>query len=180
MASPGTPGDPHRWLDLEAVRVFLPRLAGSLCELDPAGAEGYRARAAALADSLDAFDRRARAALADCPEIPFALTHPAFRALLERFGRRPVGILQPDPEGEARPRTLGETARALAAEGGGVIFTEPQLAGRTARALAGDTGARVAVLDPLGGEGIPGRSTYLGLLAFNLAAAVEAFCEPGP
>ena len=49
------------------------------------------------------------------------------------------------------------------------ILVEPQLSTAAAQALARETGAKVAMLDYLGGRGIPGRDSYVALMRYNVA-----------
>ncbi len=165
--------DPHRWLDLDLVRAFLPVLAESLAARDPEGASGYRTRAGAALDSLAAFDRETRALLDPVRGVPFAILHPAFAAFARRYGLDLVAVLQPQAEGEALPRSLGDVTRELRRTGAFVVFAEPQLSRRLADAAAGEIEGRVAMLDPLGGAGVPGRDTYLGLLRWNARSLAE-------
>jgi zinc transport system substrate-binding protein len=165
--------DPHLWLDLDIVKDFVPRLSSQLSQLDPDGAAVYRGRTAAFLDSLDVLDGEARALLEPVTRVPFAMLHPAFEALVHRYGLDLVAILVQHPEAEALPQSLGEAAFRLHQSGARVIFTEPQLPARTAEALAADLGAKTALLDPLGGPGSPGRETYLDLLRWNIRQLAE-------
>lgn len=170
MARPGDAGsrDPHLWLDLDVVTAFLPRLAERMAAVDPDSAAAYRRRARAALDSLAVFDERAKGLAAPVAGVPFALLHNAFQSLVTRYGLDCVAVLERNPEGEASPRHLGESASAMRAAGVRCIFAEPQLGQRTARAMASDMGATVALLDPLGGPDLRGRNTYLNLLRWNL------------
>jgi zinc transport system substrate-binding protein len=161
--------DPHLWLDMDVVRAFLPKLAERLGELDPPAAPTFIERSRAVLDSLEAFDDGARRILSPKARVPFALLHPAFETFVRRYGMNLVAVLVQRPEEEPLPRTLGASIEALRAAGAPVVFSEPQLAGRVAEAVAADLGARVALLDPQGGPGIPGRETYFDLLRWNVA-----------
>ena len=165
--------DPHLWLDLDVVKAFVPRLSDQLSKLDPDGAETYRARAAALIDSLDAMDQAAHTQLESKKSVPFALLHPAFETFVRRYGLNMVAVLETHPEAEALPQDLGDAAMRLKQSAAKVIFIEPQLSGRTAEALAADLGAKTALLDPLGGSESPGRETYLDLLRWNVRQLAE-------
>jgi ABC-type Zn uptake system ZnuABC Zn-binding protein ZnuA len=165
--------DPHLWLDLDAVSAFVPRLADRLIALDPEGEAGYRHRSEAFLDSLAALDREARAWTSPVSGVPFALLHPAFLVLVERYGLNCVAVLHRHPEGETSPRRLGETTRRLRASAARWIFAEPQLGRAIAEAVASDIGARIALLDPLGGPSAEGREDYLALVRWNLRQLVE-------
>ncbi len=172
--------DPHLWLNLDVVEAFLPVLAESLAAVDPEGAPGFRARAAAAVDSLRAFDASTRALLEPVRGVPFAILHPAFENFVRRYGLDLVAVLQLHVEGEIAPRTLGRITRALEESGATVVFAEPQLSRRMAEATALEIGGRVAVLDPLGGPDVPGRDTYLGLLRWNARSLAENLGRAAP
>ncbi len=172
--APDPARDPHLWLDLEAVRAFLPLLGERLAEADPAGAAAYRARAAAALDSLSAFDAWARTELEGLREVPFALLHSAFEGFCRRYGLSVVGILMLHPEGEALPRSLGDVARELEASHALVVFAEPQHPQRLAESVAEEIGGVVGMVDPQGGPDLPGRDSYFGLLRWNTRSLVES------
>ena len=52
------------------------------------------------------------------------------------------------------------------------VVTEPTVA--LAERIAEESGAEVMIIDPLGGEGVPGRESYLELMRFNLSVFKEA------
>jgi zinc transport system substrate-binding protein len=173
LARPGDDArDPHLWLDLDVVTAFLPRLAERMAAVDPDSAAAYRRRARNALDSLAVFDEQAKRRLAPVANVPFALLHPAFQALVTRYGMDCVAVLERNPEGETAPRRLGDASTAMTRAGVRCIFAEPQLGKRTAQAMVQDTGAAMALLDPLGGPDLPGRDTYLNLLRWNVAQLV--------
>jgi ABC-type Zn uptake system ZnuABC Zn-binding protein ZnuA len=56
----------------------------------------------------------------------------------------------------------------------GAILVEPQFSQNLATAIAAETGIKVLTVDPLGGENLPDRDTYQGLMRFNLKVFREA------
>jgi zinc transport system substrate-binding protein len=165
--------DPHLWLDLDVVREFVPRLAGELAAVDSAGADLYLARSRAFLDTLRAIDEDAARILSPVAGVPFAINHAAFDSFVRRYGLNLVAVLEKNPEGEALPQSLGDTALRLKQQGARVLFAEPQLSPRTANALAVDLHAKVALLDPQGGPYSPGRETYFDLLRWNVRQLAE-------
>jgi ABC-type Zn2+ transport system substrate-binding protein/surface adhesin len=144
-----------------------------LARNDPDAASIYLERAGNFMKRLEEFDHQARVELTPHTEAAFALHHPAFVPYVERYGLNLVAVLQVHPEGEAEPRTLGEVTRKMRAAGARVVFSEPQLGTRLAESVAVDLDARLAMLDGLGGEGMEGRETYIGLLRWNLGQLME-------
>ena len=58
-----------------------------------------------------------------------------------------------------------------------VVAAEPQLSTALAETIAQETGGTVVLLDPLGGEGVPQRDSYLDLMRYNTAVLRDAFNE---
>jgi zinc transport system substrate-binding protein len=170
--------DPHLWLDLDAVRAFLPVLAESLAAHDPADEEGYRARARTALDSLDVFDAWAREQLDPVRTVPFAILHPAFENFVRHCGLNLVAVLQYQAEGEALPRTLGDITAAMRAAQAKIVFAEPHLSPKVAETMAHEIGGRVGLLDPLGLWNDRRRGGYLDLLRWNVHSLVENLSEP--
>ncbi len=176
--APEADRDPHLWLDLDAVRAFLPVLAESLAAHDPADEVGYRARAKAALDSLDAFDAWAGEKLAPVRTVPFAILHPAFEDFVRHYGLNLVAVLQYQAEGEALPRTLGEITGAMRAAHAKIVFAESHLSPKVAETMAHEIGGRVGILDPLGLWNDRREGDYLDLLRRNVSSLVENLSEP--
>lgn len=173
-AGPGS-GDPHVWLDPIRVRDgILPPIADLLEELLPDRRAEIRARADAVADSLTELDAWIRESLAGAPQRSFLATHEAWGYFAERYGLSSLGSLYEAPGHEPSARGLAALVDAARAAGLQAVLAEPQLAESAAQALAGEVGARVVVVDPLGGPGLPGREGYLELMRFNARAFGQA------
>jgi ABC-type Zn uptake system ZnuABC Zn-binding protein ZnuA len=180
-AGPGEPGvgDPHVWLDPLRVRDrILPALTGFLAGLFPGEADGVRARAAALSDSLTALDAEIRALLDDVPERRFVATHDAWGYFAEAYGLDPLGSIYERPGQEPSARGLARLVETAREAGVTTILAEPQLASTAAEALADELDVEVRVVDPLGGPGVEGREDYFQMMRFNARAFREALGGP--
>ena len=60
-ASSAPDADPHAWQSVANAKVYVANIRDALAAADPAGAEAYRANAAAYLAKLDALDREVRA-----------------------------------------------------------------------------------------------------------------------
>lgn len=159
--------EPHWWLSpVLAERALLP-IADQLAVLDPAGAAGYRARAARTAESLEHLDGVVAKMLAPARGRPFVAAHNAWGHFSLRYGLVPLGSLEPVPGREPSPRELATLITSARRAGLRVVFTEPQFPAAAARVVARETGLDVAMVDPIGG--LPGRETYETLLRFDAA-----------
>jgi ABC-type Zn uptake system ZnuABC Zn-binding protein ZnuA len=54
------------------------------------------------------------------------------------------------------------------------IFAEPQLNPKVAEVIAKEANVRMLILDPMGGPKLPGRSSYIDLMNYNLNVFQEA------
>ena len=169
--------DPHMWLDPVRARGMVERIAGAFSAADPAGRDAYARRAAAYLRELEALDAEFRAALAPHRGRPVVTYHGAFGYLLDRYDLRLAAVIEPFPGKEPTPKYLQAVVQTLRRLGQRVVFAEPQLSAKPAQVIAREVGGRVAILDPLGGPGAPGRETYLDLMRWNLKRMKEAFGE---
>lgn len=161
----------HVWLDPRTMAAALPDLAEALATVDPAHAEGYRARAAALAEELAALDAELAARLAPLAGVPFVPFHDAWPYFAARYGLDLVVEIEPFPGREPSPAYLAMALRLIRDSGARAVFSEPQLNRRSAEVVAAEAGVALFELDPLGG--VPGRDGYVELMRWNADALLE-------
>jgi len=106
-------GDPHIQTDPRNIARVATALAARLAEVDPANADGYRAR-------YQAFDARWRAAIARWEQqaaplkgVPIVVQHKAFTYLIAWLGLREVATLEPKPGVEPTTASLSEVLALL-------------------------------------------------------------------
>jgi zinc transport system substrate-binding protein len=164
--------DPHWWLSPRLAARALSPLAERFASLDPAGAEGYRARARQAAAGLAALDAEVAAVLAPVKGRPVVSAHNAWTYFLADYGLVNAGSIEPVPGREPSPRELRAIIDTARSQGLSALFTEPQFSPSVAKVVAGDAGVRVALVDPIGG--VPGRRDYADLMRFNARSFREA------
>lgn len=168
-------GNPHIWLDPVIVRDHIvPRVAGELASIDPSNATAYRDRALEFQARLTDLDGEIRAEIETWRLRSFIAFHPAWTYFAARYGLREAGIIRETPEREPTPENILRIIRAVEKEGIGTIFAEIQFPPAIAEAIASETGTVTAFLDPLGGDGLPGRGDYPGLIRYNLGVMSRA------
>lgn len=161
--------DPHFWLDPTRVPPVADAVADALTEIDPEGADTYRANAEALAERLTALDAELTSGLATCERRVFVTSHDAFGYLAARYDLEQVGISGVDPETEPSPARLREVGDLVRSEGVTTVFFETLASPKVAQTLAADLGVETAVLDPL--EGLQDDSAdYFSVSRDNLDA----------
>lgn len=171
---PGT-GNPHVWLDPILVRdTLLPRMLNALEGVAPDSAAAMRRRAVVVADSLTALDAQIRTILSGIESRDFVASHAAWDYFAARYGLVEVGVLHPSPGQELGARELAglvNDARRLHVAG---VIAEPQLGEAGVKALAAELKLPVAIADPLGATGLPGRDSYFDLMRYNAHAFARA------
>ncbi|MBD7918162.1 zinc ABC transporter substrate-binding protein [Cellulomonas sp. Sa3CUA2] len=161
--------DPHFWLDPTRLAAVADDVAAALSEIDPDGADVYRANADALTARLTALDEAYTAGLATCERRVVVTSHEAFGYLADRYDLEQVGISGVDPETEPSPARLREVGEVVRDEGVTTIFFETLVSPKVARTLAADLGVEAAVLDPIEGLG-DDTQDYFSIAEANLEA----------
>ena len=168
------PLDPHFWLDPLRMAELGDAVAAALTDLDPAGADGYAARAADVRAEMERLDAAYREGLSSCRRDVVVVSHEAF-GYLARYGLRFESIAGLSPDAEPTPADLGRLQELIRTEGVTTVFSERLASPAMAEALARDTGVRSAVLDPIEGPGADAAAEdYVALMEDNLAALRKA------
>jgi len=164
--------NPHVWLDPRVMAAAVPELAHALADVDPAAADGYLARAEALAADLEALHQELAERLAPLAGAAFVPFHDAWPYFAARYGLDLVVEIEPFPGREPSPAYLRMALGLIRDSGARVIFGEAQLERRPAEVVAAEAGVALAVLDPLGG--LEGRERYQELLRWNADVLLES------
>ncbi len=162
----------HFWSDPVAVKAIVPGLLETLAQLDPANAETYTANATRFLNELDELDGEFKAAPAPTGGYALVAFHPSWCYYFERYGIEVGAYVEPFPGKEPTPQTIQQLKQDLKGAKRCIVLSEVQLPAKSAEVLAETLGARIAVIDPLGGQGE--RTTYADLLRYNAARVREA------
>lgn len=185
VAPPGFEGqfDPHLWMDPRRWMAVVEIVRDRLVALDPAGADLYRANAAAYRQKLEQLDAYAERVLASVPPERRVLVtaHDAFGYFGQRYGFEVFGIQGLSTESEAGLRRIEELVALLVARRIPAVFVETTIPVQSVRALiAGAAAQRHEVA--LGGSlfsdamGRPGsyEGTYVGMIDHNATTIARA------
>jgi ABC-type Zn uptake system ZnuABC Zn-binding protein ZnuA len=170
--------DPHFWTSPQAVTSLISPLADTLCALDRAGCDTYRANADSLLVDLSALDARLETMMAPVRDAPVMLAQPFFRYFLADYGPRLVGVVEPRPGKEPTPRQIQATTERVRSTDAQALLTQDALSPRAARAVSEATSVPLIPLDLLGGPSK--RTTYERLLLDNAHRLRSALSSPGP
>ena len=173
--------DPHVWFDCGLWKRCVPTVAEALVNLDPAGAEEIRARAAAFVATLDEVDAQVRGRLAAIPDGRRVLVtaHDAFQYFGRAYGIEVVGVQGTNTESEAGLGDINRLVDLLVEREIPVVFLETSVSDRNVRALLEGAAARGHEVqlggrlysDALGGPG-SGAETLAGALLANVDTIV--------
>jgi manganese/zinc/iron transport system substrate-binding protein len=136
--------DPHVWFDCGLWRQCLPAVVDMLTAIDPAGASGYRERAATCAASLDQVDHQVRARVAAIPAGRRVLVtaHDAFQYFGRAYGIEVVGVQGTNTESEAGLGDINRLVDMLVDRRIPAVFLETSVSDRNVRALVEGAAAR--------------------------------------
>ena len=174
--------DEHVWLSLVNARLLCGRIAQALSEVDPQGADAYRANAAAYCAKLDALDAKYRAGVASAKHttLLFADRFP-FRYLVDDYGLSYFAAFQGcSAESEASFKTILFLANKLDALGLPCVLTIEGSSKKIAETVV-RTAKRgpvpILTLDSMQSvraDGIASAPDYLAVMERNLTILQEA------
>jgi zinc transport system substrate-binding protein len=168
--------DPHVWLDPVRFATIGDRLAERLATVDPAHADEYRTRGAALRRDLDALDTEFANGLKQCRRKEFVTSHDAFGYLADRYQLSQIAISGLNPDEEPSAQRLAEVSDLARARGVTTIFFESLVSPKLADTIAREVNVKTAVLDPIEGVEDATKDDYLSVMRANLVqlrAALE-------
>lgn len=162
------------WLDPVLMGRVAPVIAKALAAANPAAASEYSTGEQDFSEQMASSGIDYQSDLGDCAKHDVAAPDGTLSALASqyRLTLHPLGT-SPSPTDEESTTA----ATTVASAGITTVFSEPWVPNATVRAAAKQTGAKVRALDTLEAPpkgGWPRGSTYLSLLATNLAALTSA------
>lgn len=167
--------DPHFWLDPILVSSqLLPRINDELCliapELQPLLDENLNA----IQGELTALDKEIETKLAATDRKEFIAFHSAWHYFAARYGLNELAVVASFPGQEPSAGWIAELIEIINEHDVGAMLVEPQFSHNLATAIAAETGIKVLTVDPLGGDNLPDRGSYLDLMRYNLNIFNEA------
>ena len=169
--------DPHAWLDPENAKIWLGDIAEFLALKDAQNAEIYRENAKAGRVEIDAAFADAQAALGPVKDKGFLAYHDAYNYLEDAFGLTAKGAISDSEAQDPGPARMAVLRDLIATGDIGCLVVEP--GAREARIATVFEGreVRLAQVDPLGSEVMPGAGFYPEFL--RRAGAELARCLAG-
>jgi manganese/iron transport system substrate-binding protein len=174
--------DPHAWFDPRNAALFANNILKAVSELDPEGAEQYRARTELYLQQLRTLDAWITKQVSLIPEERRILvtSHDAFNYFAARYGftvRSPVGWSTGSEIGGGmtpdRRRKVVESIRQYNVP---AIFVESSVDPKRIEQIAEEAGVRIGgelYSDAMGAAGTAGES-YIGMMRENTLTIISA------
>jgi manganese/zinc/iron transport system substrate-binding protein len=182
--------DPHVWFDVPLWKSSVGVVRDALSELDPAGAEAYKANAAAYLAELDDLDREVRTKLGAIPKDKRVLvtSHDAFGYFGRAYGFEVIGLEGVSTASELGTPRRNELATLIGTRRIPAVFTETSVPPVGLQGVLDDVrakykhevklvgGENALYSDALGEPGTPG-ATYPGMVRHNVDVIVSALSK---
>jgi zinc/manganese transport system substrate-binding protein len=174
----GSDADPHAWQSVANAKIYVANISDALAAADPAGADLYRANAAAYQTKLDALDREVREAIAQISQDRRKVisAHDAFGYLASSYGIEFIAPLGVSTESDASARDIAGIITQIRAAKIPAVFLENISDPRLIQRISAETGARVGgtlYSDSLTGE--KGEApTYIDMVRHNIRTLTSA------
>jgi zinc/manganese transport system substrate-binding protein len=139
-------GNPHYWLDPENGRGMARVIEARLAQIDPSHAGDYQAGLSAFETQLTAKEADWNAKMAPLRGAAVIGYHSTFDYLVNRYGMKLIGFVEPKPGIPPTPSHTLELASMAKQAGVRFVFIEPFHNAGDAAPIAAASGAKVVVL----------------------------------
>lgn len=171
--------DPHVWHDVQNVIQMIPMIRDSLVQLDPGGAEAFKANADAYLKQLNELDAWVVGQVAALPpgDRKLVTNHDTFGYFARRYGFEVVGTALGSLSTETADPSAADLAKlseSIKATKVRAIFAENVNNPKVMQRLASEAGVKLApplytdALGPVDGEG----GTYVKMIRHNVTTIV--------
>ncbi|WP_332690426.1 metal ABC transporter substrate-binding protein [Halalkalibacter lacteus] len=169
--------DPHAWLSVENVKVYVENIVEDLVERDPSGEETYRTNAEAYLTELDDLQAWIKAEVEAVPEETrvIVVTENAFKYFGEAYGFETEGVWELNSHEEGTPSQIARVIDLVSDQNIPAIFVETTVDKRYMERISEGTGVEIAgevYTDAVGQDG-SGAETYLLMMKHNVETFVN-------
>ncbi len=162
-------GNPHFLLDPKNAVTVATHLGERLAAIDPAGAAGYRERAAAFKKEIEAKLPEWKKRLAPLKGAKITVWHETFEYFFHAFDFAEAGCIEPKPGVEPSSAHLIALINAMKKDGVKIILAETFRPTRTCKRVADESGATL-VRVPLMPGGVAGTGSYPAMIEYYVGA----------
>lgn len=166
--------DPHVWLDPVLVKEKIaPHLTEKLIKLLPSRSTELQHNLQVFQEQLSVLDAEIKSEVAGWRHRQLITFHNSWMHFARRYGLELVASVEESPGKELSGRRIAQIVQLACKHGVRVIFAEPQFNAQLAETISKEIGGHVLLLDPLGGEQVPERDSYIKLMRYNLRMMAE-------
>jgi len=168
--------DPHAWLSISAVKVYVRNIATMLGEIDASHRAFYQVNARQYLKRLDALDDYAKTHLLGLPEAKrhIVVPHNSFAYLAREYGFQVHSLQGLSTEAQASAAQVARVIRQIRRLQISAVFSENIVNSRLIDQVKNETGVRIAgklISGALSNDVAP---TYLKMMEHNINMIVQA------
>lgn len=172
--SEDTFANPHIWLDVEIAKSMVKRIVTALVSIDNIHAPYYEERGNKYTAELDRLDQTIYKETVLFRIKKYVSFHPAWEYFARRYGLESAGVIESVPGKSPTPLEIKHIIENIKTHEVKAVFAEPQFNPKVAEVIAREAGIKVLMLDPMGGQGIKERESYIDIMKYNLKVLREA------
>ncbi len=173
--------NPHAWMSPQRTMAYVDQLEQAFVQLDPAGADQFKANALAYKQSLQRLDQELRSALETIPTERRVLVscEGAFTYLASDYGLEEAYLWPVNAESQVTPKRMARLIETVRNRKIPAVFCESTVSDKAQRQVAAESGARFGgtfYVDSLSKADGPA-PTLLKLQRHNVALLINGLAD---
>ena len=173
--------NPHAWMSPQRTMAYVDQLEQAFVQLDPAGADQFKANAVAYKQSLQRLDQELRSALETIPPERRVLVscEGAFTYLASDYGLEEAYLWPVNAESQVTPKRMARLIETVRSRKIPAVFCESTVSDKAQRQVAAESGARFGgtfYVDSLSKADGPA-PTLLKLQRHNVALLINGLAD---
>ncbi len=169
--------DPHAWLDVSNMKIYVDNILQALIEVDPAGEEIFKKNASSYLEELKKLDYWIREQVKLIPENNriIVISENALKYYGAAYGFQTEGIWELNSHEEGTPQQIARVVDLVNINQLPGIFVETTVDSRFMETISRETGVPIAgtiYTDALG-DSASGADTYINLMKYNTLLFVK-------
>ena len=173
--------NPHAWMSPQRTMAYVDQLEQAFVQLDPAGAEQFKANAVAYKQSLQRLDQELRSSLETIPTERRVLVscEGAFTYLASDYGLEEAYLWPVNAESQVTPKRMARLIETVRNRKIPAVFCESTVSDKAQKQVAAESGARFGgtfYVDSLSKADGPA-PTLLKLQRHNVALLINGLAD---
>ena len=173
--------NPHAWMSPQRTMAYVDQLEQAFVQLDPAGADQFKANAVAYKQSLQRLDQELRSALETIPHERRVLVscEGAFTYLTSDYGLEEAYLWPVNAESQVTPKRMARLIETVRNRKIPAVFCESTVSDKAQKQVAAESGARFGgtfYVDSLSKADGPA-PTLLKLQRHNVALLINGLAD---